>query len=99
MSLLIQFIVDIEKLTSPNDKKLALHQGNGFFDVYKTFFDKIYGWCIKDLLPISIAGTQATASTFARWYIGVTDPDETELKTGKCEVHKFNVSTTRWREF
>ena len=43
MSLLIQFIVDIEKLTSPNDKKLALHQGNGFFDVYKTFFDKIYG--------------------------------------------------------
>ena len=54
---------------------------------------------IKGILPLKITITPETASSFAQWYLGVTDPDETELKTGKCEVHKFNVSTTRWREF
>ena len=37
------FISAIEKLTSPNEKNIALHQGNDFIDVYKTLFDKHYG--------------------------------------------------------
>ena len=37
------FISAIEKLPSPNEKNLALHQGNDFIDVYKTLFDKHYG--------------------------------------------------------
>ena len=93
------FISAIEKLPIPNDKNLALYQGNGFIDLYKTFFDKHYGKCIKELLTISISGTPATASNFSRWYLGVTETDEIELNIGMCEVQKFNVSTTRWRNF
>ena len=37
------FISAIEKLPSPNEKNLALHQGNDFVDVYTTFFDNQYG--------------------------------------------------------
>ena len=37
------FISAIEKLPSPNEKNVVLHQGNDFIDVYKTFFDKHYG--------------------------------------------------------
>ena len=37
------FISAIEKLPSPNEKNLALNQGNNFIDVYKTFFGKHYG--------------------------------------------------------
>ena len=44
------FISDIEKLPSPNEKNLALHQGNEFIEVCKTLFDKHYGWWIKELL-------------------------------------------------
>ena len=54
------FILAIEKLPSPNEKYLALLQGNDFIDVYKTFFDKHYGQWIKEILPLSIAGTPAT---------------------------------------
>ena len=82
------FISDIGKLPSPNEKRIALYQGNEFIDVYKTFFDKYYGKFIKDLLPLWISGTSATASTSARWYLGVTDPDKTELNIVMCEVHK-----------
>ena len=59
------FISDIWELPSPNEKNLALNQGNNFIDVYKTFFGKHYGKWIKNLLPLSIAGTPETASTFA----------------------------------
>ena len=48
------FIVAIEKLPSTNKKNIALHQGNGFIDVYNTFFDNHYGWYIKDLPLLSI---------------------------------------------
>ena len=51
------FISAIEKLPSPNEKNLALHQGNDFVDVYTTFFDNQYGRYIKDLLPLSISVT------------------------------------------
>ena len=91
------FISFIEKLPSPTEKNLALHQVNNSIDVYKTFFDKPYYLWIKNLPPLSIAGTPATASTFVPWYPGVTDPDKIELNIGMCEVHKCNVSTTRWR--
>ena len=37
------FISATEKIPSPNEKNIALHQGNEFIDVYKTFFDKHYG--------------------------------------------------------
>ena len=69
------FISSVEKLPSPNERNIALHQGNDFIGVYKTFFGKNYGWWIKELLPISIAGTLVTASTFAQWCVGVTEPD------------------------
>ena len=36
------FISDIEEITIPNKKNIALHQGNYFIDVYKTFFHKHY---------------------------------------------------------
>ena len=60
---------------------------------------KHYGRWIKDLLPLSTPGTPTTASTFSQWYLGVTEPDKIELNIGMCEVHKCNVSTTRWRGF
>ena len=44
------FISGIEKLPSPNEKNLTLHQGNDFIDVYNTFFDENYGRWIKELL-------------------------------------------------
>ena len=65
--------------------------------MYKTYFDKHYGRWIKELLLISISGTPETASNFSRWYIGVTEPDKTELNIVMCEVHKYNVSTKIWR--
>ena len=52
------FISDIEKLTSPNKKNLALQQGNCFIDVYTTFFGEHYGRWIKKLLPLSIGHTK-----------------------------------------
>ena len=69
------FISATDKLPSPNEKYIALHHGNEFIDVYKTFFDNNDWRWIKEFLPISIAGTLSTASNFARWYLGVTDPD------------------------
>ena len=98
LDLLIEenFISAIEKLPSPNEKNIALHQGNEFIDVYKTFFGNHYGRWIKELLPLPISCTSATASTFVQWYIGVTDTDETELNIGMCEVHKCNVNTMIW---
>ena len=93
------FISSIEKLPSPNEKNCTLHQGNDCIDVYKNFFDKQYERCIKELLPLSMSCKPATASTFAQWYLGATEPNEKELNIGMCEVHKFNVSTTRWRDF
>ena len=51
------FISAIEKLPSTNEKNIALHQGNEFIDLYKTLFDKHYGKCIKECLPLSIADT------------------------------------------
>ena len=68
------FISAIEKLPSPNEKNLVLHQGNEFIGVYKTFFDNHYGRWIKELLSLSIECTQVNASTFAQWYLGVTEP-------------------------
>ena len=65
--------------------------------MYQTSFDKQYGRWIKELLLISISGTTETASNFSQWYIGVTDPDKKELNIGMYEVHKYNVSTTIWR--
>ena len=93
------FILAIYKLTSPTEKNLVLHQGNDFIDVYNIFFDKHYEWWINDILLLSISGTPLTASTFAWWYLGITEPDETELNIGMCEVHKCNVGTTRRRNF
>ena len=94
---LLPFISAIEKLPSPNEKKLALHQGNCFIDVYKNLCAKHYGQYIKEILPISITSTPDTASTFSRWYSGVTEPYETELNIGMCEDHKYNSSTTIWK--
>ena len=71
------FISAIEKIPILNDKNLALHQGNKFIDVYKTFFDNKYERCIKEILTLSIAGTPSTAYNFAQWYLGVTDTDKT----------------------
>ena len=68
---------------------IALYQGNDFIDVCKTFFDKHHEKCIKELLSLSIAETPSAAtSTFTGWYLSVTEPDDTELKHGMCEVHK-----------
>ena len=71
------FISDIEKLPSNKEIKLALYQGNELINVYKTFFDKNYERWLKDLLLLSIEGRPYSASTFDRWYLGVTDPDKT----------------------
>ena len=71
------FISATDKLPSPNEKYIALHHGNEFIDVYKTFFDKHYDQCIKDLLPLSISVTPETASNFSQWYLGVTDTNKT----------------------
>ena len=35
-------VVDIEKLPSPKDRKLALNGGTNFINVYKTFFVNQY---------------------------------------------------------
>ena len=91
------FISAIEKLPSPHEKKLALPQGNEFIDVYKTLFDKHYGRCIKELLPISIVVTPETDSTFSWWYLSFTEPDKTYLNIGICDVHKLNMSKTKWK--
>ena len=80
-------------------KNIVLHQGDDFIYVYKTFFDRKYKRWIQELLPLSIAGTPATASIFARSYPSFTDPEKIELNIGMCEVNKCNVSTTRWRDF
>ena len=93
------FISAIYKLPSPNEKYIVLHQGNDFIDMYKTFFDKHYKQRIKDILPLSIAGTPDTSSTFAWWYLGVTETDKTESNIVMYEVHKCDVSTTIWRYF
>ena len=90
------FISAIEKLPSPNEKNIALNQGNNFIDVYKTFSDNHYGWWIKELLPISIVGTSETASTFARCYLGVTDLEETELNIGMCDGFKNTILVQRY---
>ena len=37
------FISSVEKLPSPNERNIALDQGNDFIDVYKTFFVKHNG--------------------------------------------------------
>ena len=58
------FISAKEKITSPNVKKFVLHQCNEFIDIYKTFFDKYYELCIKELLTLSIEVTEATVTTF-----------------------------------
>ena len=88
------FISAIEKLPSTNKKNIALHKGNDFIDVYKTFFYNHYGWYIKELPQLSIEVTPATASTFAWWYLGVIHPDKTELNIGMFELHKYNLKTT-----
>ena len=80
------FIYFTDKLPSPNVKNPALHQGNDFVDVYKTFSGKHYEQYIKEILPLLISGTPETASTFARWYLGFAEPGETELNIGICEV-------------
>ena len=46
------FISVTEKLPSPNEKNIAIHQGNDFIEVYKKLFDKHYGLCFKELLPL-----------------------------------------------
>ena len=91
------FISAIQKLPSPNGENIALRQGGEFIDVYKTLVDENYELWIKDILMLSILGTPVTAYSFFLFYLGVTEPDKTELNTGMCEVHEFNVSTTRWR--
>ena len=54
---------------------------------------------MKDILPLSIEGTPENASTFTRWYLYINDPDEIELNIGECEVHEWNLSTTRWSNY
>ena len=67
--------------------------------MYENFVDNNYElWC-KKILAISIEGTPANASTFSWWYLGVTNPDKTELNIGEYELHEWNVSTTRWRNY
>ena len=46
-----------------------------------------------------MAGTLETASTFAWWYLDVTEPYETELNIGMCEFHKCNMIKMIWRIF
>ena len=93
------FIASIYKLPSLKYRKLACYQGNAFINLYKTFFDKHYVRWMEDLLPLSISGTLENASTFSWWYLGVTDPDKTEINIGEFEVHNYNVSTTIWRNY
>ena len=76
------FISTIDKQLSPKEKKLSIHQGNDFIYVYNTFFDKHYEWCLKEILPLSTAGTPETASTFSWCYLCVNDTDKTELNIG-----------------
>ena len=97
MSLLLY--LDIEKIPIPKEKNLTLHQGGDFIDMCKTLFDIHFGPCIEELITLSITGTPETASTFAWWHLGVPEPDEKEINIGMYEVHKWNVSTTRWRNF
>ena len=48
------FIAAIENITSPKQRNITLYQGNYFINVYKTFFDKHYTRCLKEILPLSI---------------------------------------------
>ena len=67
--------------------------------MYKNLFDKHCVLWLKDILPLSIAGTLVTTCTFDRCYIGAIDTDETELNIGQCEFHECNVITTIWRSY
>ena len=71
------FIAAIEKLPIPKEKNIALNQGNEFITMYKNLFEDNSECWLKELLHISISGTPPTASTFARWQLGVTDPGKT----------------------
>ena len=67
--------------------------------MYKTLFDKHYSFWMKDILMLSIEGTLYNAYTFFWYYLGVAEPDETELNVGGYEVHNYNASTTIWRNY
>ena len=74
---LAKFIAAIEKLPSPKYRKLAIYQGNYFINVYKTLFEKHYEFWLEEILTLSIEVTPDNTPTSPRWYIGITDPDET----------------------
>ena len=76
--------------------RLTLFQRNS---VYKNFFDNHYICWLKGLPPISIIGIPYDASNFFLWYLGVTEPDKTELNMGEFKVYEWNVSTTIWRNY
>ena len=65
----------------------------------RPFFDKHYERCLKELVPIPIAGTPYNAYIFSKWYLVFTDPDETELNTGDCKVHECNVIMKIWKNY
>ena len=54
---------------------------------------------MKEILLFSIEGKSENASSFSRWYLGVTDTDEIELNIGECGVHECNASTTIRRNY
>ena len=67
------FIAAIAKLTSLKEINLAIYQGSDLINVYKTFFDKNYVHWLKELLNILIEVTLYNASSFAQWYLRVTE--------------------------
>ena len=70
-------IAAIENLPIPKERKLAPNQGNDFINMYRILFENNYAFWLKRLLPLPISGTPSTASTFVRWYLGITEPVET----------------------
>ena len=92
-------IVEIEILSIPREINPTLYQGNDFINMYKTLFENNYSCYLKDILPLSIPGTPANASTFSRFYLGVTESYKTELNIKGFEVHECNVSLTIWRNY
>ena len=93
------FIAAIEKLPSTKEINISLYQSNNFLNVYTTFFDKLCSRWLKDLLQLSIKGAPENSSTLFQWYLGVNEPDKTELNIGEYEVHECNVSTEIWRNY
>ena len=48
----VTFIAATEKLPNNKEIKITLYQGNGFINMYKTFFENNYARWMNDIMPL-----------------------------------------------